>query len=288
MTPRIARALPFLLVLAPLVLPSGVAHGEPTKPAARPQPARHSHPAPARTSNRGKKTVQAAPKPYVQAMVGWHAPVTKAAPVDAEGRPLFVLYSINRNERIELTPLGDHGGFSARDLDRVSHLLRAASGDEHPIDPRILDLVYRIQRQFHAPEIRVVSGYRTPKPGSRSNHGKGRAIDFIVPGTPDEDVAKLAREIGYTGVGIYPTSQFVHVDIRPRSYFWVDYSAPGKKNRERGIFGDLAAHSDQAAAARGDSPIEPFGIGSDVDAALRARGAVAPVVADEDDDDGDG
>jgi hypothetical protein len=76
------------------------------------------------------------------------------------------------------------------------------------------------------------------------------------------------------------------VDIRPRSYFWVDYSGPHMKNRERGILGDLATRSDAAATARGQAAIEPFVVGTDVDAAMRARGvAVAAVPAEEDDED---
>ena len=64
--------------------------------------------------------------------------------------------------------------------------------------------------------------------------------DLVVPGASDSDVAKFAREVGFVGVGIYPTSGFVHVDARARSYFWVDSSAPGRRNRERGIMGDLS------------------------------------------------
>jgi hypothetical protein len=101
----------------------------------------------------------------------------------------------------------------------------------------------------------------------------------------DEEVARYARELGFVGVGVYPTSQFVHVDIRPRSYFWVDFSGPHMKNRERGILGDLAAQSDAAALARGRSPIEAYAVATDVDAALRARGmAVASAQAEEDED----
>lgn len=222
-----------------------------------------------------------------QPMIGWHAPTLgKTPPVDASGRPKLVLYSINRGERVELTAAGEQGGFSGSDMDRASHLLRAASGDEHPIEPRTLNIVYRLQTHFQAQEIRIISGYRVPKGTSGSNHGKGRAIDLVVPGTPDVDVAKFAREIGFVGVGIYPTSKFVHVDVRPRSYFWIDYSAPGKKNRERGILPELAQWSDQRAAARGEKGIEPFAIGGDVDAALRARAAQAPAAhgAEEDED----
>lgn len=220
-----------------------------------------------------------------QALVGLHAPSNKAIANDPNGRPLLVLSTVNRGESLAIAAASNDGGFASADLDRIAHLLRAAGGDEHPVDPRTLGLVYRIQVHFGAPEIRVVSGYRVPKPGSHSNHGKGRAMDLIVPGVPDEEVARFARELGFVGVGVYPTSQFVHVDIRPRSYFWIDYSGPRMKNKESCILPDVAARGDAAAIARGQVPIEPFGVSTDVDAALRARGVAPPAQADEEEDD---
>jgi uncharacterized protein YcbK (DUF882 family) len=214
-----------------------------------------------------------------QPLVGWHAPSDKAVAHDTDGRPMLVLTTINRGESLSIPACGEEGGFASVDLDHAAHLLRAMSGDEHPVDPRTLAFVYRLETHFAVPEIRVVSGYRVPKPASRSNHGKGRAIDLIVPGIADEEVARFAREMGFAGVGVYPTSQFVHVDIRPRSYFWVDYSGPRMKNRERGILADLAARSDAAALARGQTPIEPFVVGTDVEAALRVRGITTVVQA---------
>jgi len=220
-----------------------------------------------------------------QPLVGWHAPSTRPVARDPGGRPVLVLSTINHGETLSLAASGDDGGFSSMDLDRAAHLLRAASGDEHPLDPRTLSLVYRIETHFAVPEIRIVSFYRVPKPGSRSNHGKGRAVDLIVPGVADEEVARFVRETGFVGVGVYPTSQFVHVDIRPRSYFWVDFSGPRMKNRERGILGDLAAKSDAAATARGQAAIEPYAVVSDVDAALKARGLPSATTPPDDDED---
>jgi uncharacterized protein YcbK (DUF882 family) len=220
-----------------------------------------------------------------QALVGWHAPSTRPVERDTSGRPMLTLSTLNHGETLSLAANGEDGGFSSLDLDRVAHLLRAATGDEHPLDPRTLCLAYRIQTHFAVPELRVVSGYRVPKPGSRSNHGKGRAIDMVVPGVADEAVARFVRELGFVGVGVYPTSQFVHVDVRPRSYFWVDFSGPRMKNRERGILGDLAAKSDAAAAARGQPAIEPYGVGTDVDAAMKARGLEGAAAQPDDDED---
>ena len=220
-----------------------------------------------------------------QALVGWHAPSAKPPETDARGRPMLALTTINRGESIAVLADGEDGGFASADLDRVAHLLRAMSGDEHPVDPRTLALVYRIQLHFGVPEVRVVSGYRVPRPGSHSNHGKGRAVDPVVPGIADEEVARFARGLGFVGVGVYPTSQFVHVDVRPRSYFWIDYSGPRMKNRESCILPDIAAQGDAAAVARGQTPIEPFDVSMDVDAALRARGAPpAPTLSDDEED----
>jgi uncharacterized protein YcbK (DUF882 family) len=280
---RLARALTLACTLLASAVASAVALAQP--------PSAHGGkkaptPPPAPTVNPASATAAA----YLsgrQALVGWHSPSTRAAARDRAGRAMLVLTTLNRGETVEVPAAADDGGFGAADLDRVAHALRAATGDEHPVDPRTLSLVYRIQSHFGVPEIRVVSGYRVPKPGSHSNHGKGRAIDMVVPGVPDEEVARFAREVGFVGVGVYPTSQFVHVDVRPRSYFWVDFSGPHMKNRERGILGELATKSDAAAVARGQTPIEAFGVATDVDAALQARGMTAASPATDDDEDDD-
>jgi uncharacterized protein YcbK (DUF882 family) len=185
---------------------------------------------------------------------------------------MLILRALNMPEAVTLRASSDVGGFSAEELDRAAHVLRdPRTGDEHPVDPHVLDLVYRVATHFEAAELRIISGYRRPRPGSRSNHGTGRAIDFVVPGTTDEEVARFAREQGFVGVGVYPTSGFVHLDVRERSYFWVDYSGPGKKNRTRGVLPALAAKSDALALSRGERSVGPFALANDVDAALEAR-----------------
>jgi uncharacterized protein YcbK (DUF882 family) len=222
-----------------------------------------------------------------QALTGTHASCDDAIARDSHGRPMLSLRSVNRGDSLAIEANAD-GTFASIDLDRAAHFLRSMGGDEHPVDPRTLALVYRIQTHFAVAEIRVVSGYRPPKPGSHSNHGRGRAIDLIVPGTVDEDVARFVREIGFVGVGVYPRSQFVHVDIRPRSYFWVDDSGPHKHSRERGILGGLAASSDAEAAGRHQIAIEPYAVGTDVDAALRASSVGTATSLPEDDEEDEG
>jgi hypothetical protein len=85
-------------------------------------------------------------------------------------------------------------------------------------------------------------------------------------------VAKFAREAGFSGVGVYPVSGFVHVDVREHSYFWVDTSGPGRKSRLFGVLADVANKADSSALARGERPMPGFSLLPDVDAALAARG----------------
>lgn len=243
-----------------------------------------------------RSTAKAAPRAagpsYSTYVHTWHQPTPgRTAPVDANGRKKLVLMALNTQERVELQAENDAGGFSAHELDRAAHALREpSSGNEHPIEPRALDAIYRIQVHFDAQEVRVVSGYRTPH-GGGSNHGKGRAIDVVIPGATDDDVAKFAREMGFMGVGTYPRSGFVHVDVRERSYFWVDSSGPGKRNRERGILGDVASRADAAALARGEHGLAALTVSNDVDALVRSAssasapaGNPAPPLLDDDDD----
>jgi uncharacterized protein YcbK (DUF882 family) len=193
---------------------------------------------------------------YLAAAKRWHTAAESETPaLGPGGRPSLVLHALNTDERIVLVPARDDGGFDAGSLDRASHLLRdQRTGKEHPVHPAVLDLLYRAQRAFDAPLVRVISGYRAPKGASRSNHGRGRALDVVVPGVDDEKLAAWGRDQGFVGVGIYPTGKFCHLDIRPQSYFWRDASAPGRRNREQPIRSKDARAADVAARGRGARP----------------------------------
>jgi uncharacterized protein YcbK (DUF882 family) len=258
-----------------------------TAPAAGARPAVAASPGPRLA---GHAAARPRPQPpatqaYLQTMRGMHRrpdnAVVRRAP---NGLPLLVLYTMNLNERTDLVPLDSAGHFASNDLERAAVALRdPATGNRHPVEPLVLAAIYQLQTQFQAHEVRVVSGYRTPRAGTHSNHGRGRAIDFILPGTRDEDVAKVARTRGFSGVGVYPVSGFLHVDVRDRSYFWVDSSGPGRPYVERGVLLDVAKQSDDAARARGDHPPPPFQIATSL-----GQAAADEAGADADDDDASG
>jgi uncharacterized protein YcbK (DUF882 family) len=188
---------------------------------------------------------------YADMRRGWHVPPADSPGLTPEGRTLLVLEILNTEERIELAPIRDDGGWTDADLERASHALRdPRSNQEKPIEPRLLDLAYRVQVHFQANALRVVSCYRR----GVSKHGKGRAIDIVVPGARDDEVARFARSIGFIGVGLYTRSGFVHIDTRPRSYFWVDSSGPGQKSRIVQVYGKVGEDADARALDRGETP----------------------------------
>lgn len=197
---------------------------------------------------------------YRDAVARWHAPTPgKSAPLDERGRPKLALSILNSGESIELAAESDEGGFDAEALARAAWALRdTRTGQMHPVEPMTLDMVYRAQRRFQAHEVRVVSGYRAPQGKRSSNHGRGRAVDLVVPGASDKDVAAWARELGFVGVGIYPNAGYCHLDVREQSYFWVDTSGPGQRTREAPTLKDLAKKSDEAARRAGRRPVPGY------------------------------
>jgi hypothetical protein len=60
---------------------------------------------------------------------------------------------------------------------------------------------------------------------------KGLACDFRVEGVKATDLRDyLRKSFEKVGVGYYPNSSFVHLDVRKdRSAFWIDYSGPGER-----------------------------------------------------------
>jgi hypothetical protein len=161
---------------------------------------------------------------------------------------------INTGERIELLPQRVDGGFGSEDLQRAAHALRDHKSEkECPTDARLLDLTYQIEVHFQAKAVRIISAFRTP-PRRHSRHGTGRALDLVIPGTKDDEVAKFARSLGFVGVGLYTRSGFVHLDSRPKSYFWVDTSGPGQRGRMVQVYAKAAATADAKALERGETP----------------------------------
>jgi hypothetical protein len=67
-----------------------------------------------------------------------------------------------------------------------------------------------------------VSGYRNQRKQT-SNHFKGTASDIRIAGVAPKKIREFAETLdgGGMGIGIYPRSGFVHIDVRGTRARWV-------------------------------------------------------------------
>lgn len=118
------------------------------------------------------------------------------------------------------------GAYAPGALEAVNHVLRDyRNGEIHTIEPALLDLLTALSVRLDAtPRFGVISGYRSPatnamlhersgQVASGSLHMKGMAIDIRVAGHDVDRVRDAAQSLGLGGVGYYPSSNFVHVDV---------------------------------------------------------------------------
>jgi uncharacterized protein YcbK (DUF882 family) len=118
------------------------------------------------------------------------------------------------------------GAYLPQALADVARVLRDhRTGEVHPIDPRLLDLLTQLSGRLGAARpFEVISGYRSPKTNAklharssgvatRSLHMDGKAIDVRLPGVPLTRLRDAALALQAGGVGYYPKSNFVHVDV---------------------------------------------------------------------------
>ncbi len=94
------------------------------------------------------------------------------------------------------------------------------------MDPQLFDLVWETNRAVGGTQaIEVVCGYRSPETNAmlrarsngvaeNSNHTRGLALDFFIPGVPLEKIREVGLRMQRGGVGFYPSSgsPFVHLD----------------------------------------------------------------------------
>jgi len=149
----------------------------------------------------------------------------------------ITLYNVNTRETLAnlvLQRQRPHGVWiiPSRMARRFRTFLRDwRTGREHAIADRLIALIGEVASHFRKP-IDVVSAYRV-RARKTSRHRHGKAIDFRVRGVPPRVVWEYAKRFDNIGLGLYPASGFVHLDIRRRSYYWIDDAGPGQAPRYR-------------------------------------------------------
>jgi uncharacterized protein YcbK (DUF882 family) len=113
-------------------------------------------------------------------------------------------------------------------MQRIAFVMRDGRTEEtHVIDHRLIDLMVRLRTALRTSEpLQVVCGYRSPETNealrettegvaANSLHMIGEAVDLRVPSRALAAVRRAAVSLKAGGVGYYPHSNFVHVDVGP-------------------------------------------------------------------------
>ena len=122
----------------------------------------------------------------------------------------------------------EQGDYIPDVLDAVNnHLRDFRTGDVHAIDPRLLDLLDQIAARVETKtRFQVISGFRSQATNAmlheqsaevakKSLHTQGMAIDVRLPDVALEHLHNAALSVCAGGVGFYPESNFVHLDVGP-------------------------------------------------------------------------
>lgn len=96
------------------------------------------------------------------------------------------------------------------------------------LHPRLALMLQRVVDRFPGRSIEIVSGWR-PRARETSRHHHARALDFRLAGVSRENLRDFLRTFDRAGVGYYPNSVFVHLDVRDTRGYWVDRSGPGER-----------------------------------------------------------
>ena len=151
----------------------------------------------------------------------------EAAALRAPPRVLS-LVNLHTGERInaEYWSKGKYVRDAMRALNRV--LRDHHNNSVHAMDPKLLDLVHALSRKINRRgPIEIISGYRSPETNAmlreadgsgvaqNSFHMRGMAIDLRVEGLSTRQLQRAALSLRGGGVGYYPDSNFVHVDVGP-------------------------------------------------------------------------
>jgi uncharacterized protein YcbK (DUF882 family) len=169
------------------------------------------------------------------------AAVKKATKPQQKRNAPVELFAVNTKETMQLRLRDDKGRPMRGVQKRFDALMRCHhTQKQHPMNPRLVRMLVQVGKHYPGRRIEIVSGYRHPSVAKnpRSPHMQGLACDFRVVGVKNTELRDYLRA-GFekVGVGYYPNSAFVHLDVRKdRSAFWIDYSGPG----ERAIYSDNA------------------------------------------------
>jgi uncharacterized protein YcbK (DUF882 family) len=140
------------------------------------------------------------------------------------GRKL-AFYNLHTGESLKAEYWAE-GEYLPDALADINHILRDFRNDQIlTIETPLLDLLHNLHLTLGTSQpFHIVSAYRSPETNSilaansdgvakGSLHMQGKAIDLYIEGIPLNELRHAAINLHGGGVGYYPNSNFVHVDV---------------------------------------------------------------------------
>jgi uncharacterized protein YcbK (DUF882 family) len=145
----------------------------------------------------------------------------------SEAPRAIVLKNLHTDESLDAV-YWDKGGYVPDALGAVNRVLRDfRTGEEHPISPALLDVLSDLRAAVGSgAPFQVISGYRSPATNAmlreqsaevaqHSLHMDGLAIDLFLDDVALDRLHLAALELTRGGVGYYPQTGFIHLDVGP-------------------------------------------------------------------------
>lgn len=137
-------------------------------------------------------------------------------------------YNVNTREYLDVTYFrnGNYDTGALKQLDAI--MADRRSGDMARMNTALYDTIHRLHALSGSNEpLNLICGYRSPATNAsmhakgngvakHSYHSLGMAADISIPDVSLDKLRNLAQNLGAGGVGYYPGSGFIHVDVGPR------------------------------------------------------------------------
>jgi uncharacterized protein YcbK (DUF882 family) len=167
------------------------------------------------------------------------------------------------SETRRITLLDQRGRVRRNALDLLTKLMRPKNSKKrHEPHARLIRLIGQVSDHFGGRPLHIISGFRVAGGNTKetSKHVAGHAMDFRIPGVPLDVLRAYCSRLSRVGVGYYPRSNFVHLDVRTTDARWTDWSLPGEPALKRKP-GDQTPEGEAAAVesmaqpeAEGEAP----------------------------------
>lgn len=136
-------------------------------------------------------------------------------------------FNINTKKYLDVTYF-QNGAYIEKALCDISAIMAdRRSGKSTDMDIALIDTLHTIRSLSGSKEpIDIICGYRSPKTNSKlsrlkkgvakhSYHTLGQAADIRIDGVSLSHAREIANSLNAGGVGYYPRSGFLHVDVGP-------------------------------------------------------------------------